>query len=261
MTRKEISPIRELGAAVPEMAELPGAALAAAEDGHDDHDHENEVVTGTNQADEITTGGGPQTIYGGNGGDTIRAGGGPDLVFGENGKDTVVAGGGPDEVSGGNGNDILFGACGPDILDGGNGADVLTGGVAADLLTGGRGPDRFVYLAASDAPGHGGGHAEADGGGHEGDHGGDHGDHGGPSVETITDFEPGLDVFDLTAIGTVTGLSDGPEAYSVWVEQVGEDVVVRVETDGNMAGEHPEDMTILLLETEAEAISAGDFLF
>lgn len=228
------------------------------DEGHDDDGHDAKVVIGTNRADEINSGGGPQEIYGGNAGDTIKAGGGPDLVYGGNGGDKIHAGGGPDEVHGGNAKDVLVGGCGPDVLAGGNGKDLLTGGKVADVLSGGRGADVFVYLAASDAPGHGDGGEHDDGGDHvEGATGCEH---GGPRLETITDFEPGLDRIDLSAIVGLNGFSDGPTVHSIWVEQDGPDTRVLVDTDGNLLGEHPEDMVILLLGVDATSVDTGDFL-
>lgn len=229
----------------------------------DDHDHQVTVVEGTNMSDIILAGGGPQEIFGLNGNDTIRAGGGPDIVHGGNGSDLLKGQGGPDVMYGGNGKDILQGGPGPDILEGGNGADILIGGIAADTLTGGAGPDTFVFLAASEAPGHGSdadGHDDHDGGNGCGGHD-DGGDAGGPPRETITDFNLGLDVIDFSAIETVTGFSDAAAGGTVWAEQVGDDTVLRVDTDGNISGGAPEEMYIVLLDVDAASLSADDFIF
>ncbi len=232
----------------------------------DGHDEEPEIVLGTNRADEIRTGGGPQRILAGNGGDTVWAGGGPDIVEAGNGEDTVYAQGGPDTVFGGNGDDYLHGGGGPDALDGGRGDDILIGCVAADILTGGPGDDVFVYRAANEAPAHGAEGEDHEDGGHDGGGGGGEDIDGcggaeGGGQETITDFGTGVDLFDFSAIGTVTLFADGPEADAVWAVQQGEDTMLYVDTDGSVSGEHPAEMSILLLEVDAATLSEADFIF
>lgn len=210
--------------------------------------------------------------------DTLTTGGGPQLIDGGTGKDVIDAGGGPDTVMGGNGKDTLLGGPGPDVLIGGNGPDVLEGGAAHDVLTGGRGPDRFVYSSSHDAPGggsSGGGHDDGghddDGHGGGGDHGDGHGEDGhgeGEAVtqgsagraETITDFQPGTDVIDLRQVGA-DHFASGPAAHAVWVRLDGDATLVLVDTDGQVSGEHPNEMTIVLSGVLPEALSAGDFLF
>ncbi|WP_417729406.1 calcium-binding protein [Roseovarius sp.] len=193
------------------------------DEGDDDgHDHESEIIMGTNQPDNIEAGGGPQEIYGLNGGDLVQAGGGPD------------------KVTGGNGADHLFGEGGPDMLRGGNGPDTLEGGHGMDTLTGGNGPDTFVFASPQDVPGHG----ECDDG----------------RRETITDFDLDIDVFDVSALH-LDGFSSGPETYHVWAEQVGENSMVYIDTNGSLAGDHPAEMGILLLDVDADQLSADHFIF
>lgn len=231
----------------------------------DEEEHEPELVYGTNQADVITTGGGAQHIIADNGDDVVSAGGGPDIVEGGNGQDLLTGSGGPDSVTGGNGDDALTGGAGPDTLSGGNGDDVLTGGESADMLTGGRGADTFVYLASSDAPAHGGGEDHEgggdEGGGHEDE--GDEGGHedGGPKVETITDFKAGVDKIDFTAFEYLVAFSlDGPMVNAIWVEQDGQNTVVKVDLMNGVDGEHAAEMSIVLLGVNASDLSASDFL-
>lgn len=192
------------------------------DDGGDDHDHDAPIIMGTNRSDTLDGGGGPQEIYGLNGSDIIHAAGGPDKVYG------------------GNGADHLFGGGGPDMLDGGNGPDTLEGGRGMDTLTGGHGPDTFVFASPQDVPGH----AEC----------------GEGRRETITDFSLDDDVIDFTALN-LDGFGAGPEAYHIWAEQVGNNSVVYVDTDGSLEGEHPAEMGILLLGVEADQLSADHFLF
>lgn len=203
----------------------------------DEEEHPPELVYGTNHSDIIETSGGPQHIIAGNGDDYVSAGGGPDVVECGNGQDTLIGGGGPDSMSGGNGDDVLI------------------GGVSADKLTGGRGADTFVYLARGDAPAHG----EEDEG--DGDEEGGHED-GGPTVETITDFKVGVDKIDFTAFDTLVAFSsDVPMANAIWVEQRGENAVVKVDLMNGVDGDHPAEMSIVLLGVNVGALSAADFLF
>lgn len=243
-----------------------GVKPLAHEDAHED---EPELVLGTNRPDEITTGGGPQRILAGNGPDQVRAGGGPDVVEAGNGDDTVYAEGGPDIVYGGNGDDYLHGGGGPDTLDGGNGNDTLIGCMGPDILTGGRGDDIFVFRSPNEAPAHGeGGHDQGDLGGetdgHDGEDGHDGcgaGGSGSGGQETITDFKPGADVIDVSEIGTVEAFAGDPAEFSIWAVQQGEDTMLYVDTDGSIDGEHPAEMSILLLDVDAALLSADDFIF
>ena len=210
-----------------------------------EHDETPEAIYGTNRPDDIVTGGGPQRIVAGNGGDTVSAGGGPD------------------SIEGGNAKDLLRGGGGPDLIEGGNGADTLIGGEGPDTLSGGNGPDVFVFTAHTDddhGPGGGGGHeeeptvailAEEEGGGHD-----------GGRRETITDFQPGLDRIDLSGIEDLQGFADGPAEYSAWVEQDGDNAILRVDADGVLDGEHGgAELSVVLIGVDAGAITAGDFLF
>lgn len=215
----------------------------------DEREHDPALILGTNQSDSILLEQG--------------AGGGPQHIIGGNGEDTISAGGGPDTIEGGNGKDLLMGGGGPDLILGGNGADTLVGGEGPDTLTGGNGPDVFVFVAHSDDD-HGSGGEE---GGHEeptsvvtadeSDSG-----QGGGRRETITDFTPGLDHIDLSAIESVTRFTDGPEAFSAWVVQDEESAILRVDTDGALAGEHGgAELSVVLLGVDAASVTASDFLF
>lgn len=80
------------------------------------------------------------------------------------------------------GNDTLTGGAGNDALEGNAGNDVLTGGLGADKLTGSTGNDRFVFTSSADS-------------------------YAGSS-DLITDFIPGEDKLDVSALG-VTSLGNG----------------------------------------------------
>ena len=88
----------------------------------------DDVLYGSEGADEI---------HGGAGRDTILARGGADLVFGEDGNDFLYGDGGDDIVSGGLGTDYLYGGSGRDVLNGGQGLDTLFGLDGDDILMGG----------------------------------------------------------------------------------------------------------------------------
>jgi Ca2+-binding RTX toxin-like protein len=78
--------------------------------------------------ENVTTGGGNDTIYGSSVANTIITGAGNDLVLGGDGDDIIDGGDGKDELYGQGGNDFLF--------DG--------GGVVAETLLGGTGDDTYI---------------------------------------------------------------------------------------------------------------------
>lgn len=140
----------------------------------------NDIIVGSNSKD---------TIFGYAGDDHISAGGGPDLVhgytgndiiFGEAGDDTLYGDAGNDTIDGGAGNDTIYGdhgaiEAGNDVIFGGAGDDFIAGGQLADQLYGGDGSDIFYYYSQADS-------ADASG------------------VDTIHDFESGVDQIDLSSI-------------------------------------------------------------
>ena len=207
-------------------------------DGQDsDHgdDDEAAVITGTQFDDLIEAGGGSQTIHTGNG------------------QDEVWAGGGPDWVDAGNGKDLLMGEGGPDVLMGGNGKDVLIGGAGPDQLTGGRGADVFVYQATSDAPSRG----ESDGGD---DQAGDHGSEHAGRLETITDFDMANDHIDFSALGLELQMADGQQAHAIWAEQHMDGAMLYLDTDGQVSGGNPAELSILLMGVDAASLDIEHFV-
>ena len=121
-------------------------------------DASSNVLTGTDQRDQIVARGGNDTINalgardlvrGGRGNDAINAGRGCDRVFGGLGDDTIEGGPGfsfrrfrCDRLHGGLGNDALNGGLGRDFMSGGRGDDVQGGGRGADKIFANRGRDR-----------------------------------------------------------------------------------------------------------------------
>lgn len=119
-------------------------------------------------------------------GDILYGEGGNDFLYGYEGDDWLYGGSGDDQLQGhedndhlfgDDGNDRLFGQAGDDVLNGGAGNDFLSGGMGTDVLTGGSGADQFRWVRwgvtnndfASD-----------------------------PSVDTITDFQRGIDTIDVS---------------------------------------------------------------
>ena len=92
---------------------------------------------------------------------SARLGGGSDDYFG---------GGDEDFVRGGAGDDLIRGEGGDDQLFGGDDNDILVGGADSDVMAGGIGADTFIY-------------------------------EGGDGDDVITDFEVGVDLVDLSALG------------------------------------------------------------
>jgi Ca2+-binding RTX toxin-like protein len=83
--------------------------------------------------------------------------------------------------------DSLTGTSGANTITGGGGADTIKGGGGADILSGGQGADSFVVAALTDSA---------------------------PSArDLITDFVPGSDIIDLSAIDANTS-TKGNQAFS-----------------------------------------------
>lgn len=92
-------------------------------------------LTGTTEAEDLTTGAGDDRIEGGGGRDTLSGGLGADWVIGGLGNDMLF---------GGESGDTLIGSYGSDLLYGGAGADFLQDGeMLAGAIFGGEGDDRI----------------------------------------------------------------------------------------------------------------------
>jgi Ca2+-binding RTX toxin-like protein len=174
----------------------------------------NSTMVG-NQGDNIIEGGaGNDTLNGGSGADTLVGGDGNDLYIVDNVNDIIeelngqgvdlvhttvtytlqdhvenltligkkaingtgnsldnhiIGNGGSNILNGGGGDDLLDGGSGNDLLIGGDGDDVLIGGLGRDTLTGGDGVDSFRFSTSL----------------------------GKTNIDTITDFEVGVDRIEL----------------------------------------------------------------
>ena len=74
-------------------------------------------------------------------GGTYAAKGGADIITGSDEDDEIFGNGGADEIDGEFGNDILYGNGGKDVLNGSFGDDFVYGGAKADEVDGGWGDD------------------------------------------------------------------------------------------------------------------------
>ena len=123
----------------------------------------DDVIKGSSAAELITGGAGDDSLTGNSGADVLQGGGNDDALRGNGGADNLTGGGGADDLWGGGGNDSLTGSAGSDRLSGDGGDDSLTGGSGADT---------FVF---------------ADDFAHD----------------TVTDFEIGTDVIEVSGLGYV----------------------------------------------------------
>jgi Ca2+-binding RTX toxin-like protein len=150
-------------------------------------------------------------------------------------------------LTGGAEDDVLSGLGGKDKLSGMGGADVLKGGAGVDTLTGGAGPDRFGFASTGEI---GNGTTAT-------------------TRDVITDFQPGSDRIDLSAIdanGGARGNGSFAFAGSGPLTAVGQIHVVHATiggvehtvVEGNVSGgPAPEFRLDLLGNLE---LAAGDFL-
>jgi Ca2+-binding RTX toxin-like protein len=115
--------------------------------------------------------------------DVFDGGAGDDLLFGEGGNDTLAGGAGNDTLQGGLGHDILMGGGGHDILIGDAG---FAGGGAPVQAS----PDTFVFKKGS-------------------------------GLDTILDFQPGLDKIDVSSYGygAVDAFSEDGVLATGWFDE------------------------------------------
>jgi len=126
----------------------------------------DDVIKGKQFEDRIFGNTGNDRLVGKGGADSLDGGDGNDRVIGNNGADTLMGGAGNDRIKGQSGDDKLLGDAGNDRLQGAAGEDRLDGGSGIDRLIGGADPDVFVLRADS-------------------------------GLDTVTDFEDGIDFIDL----------------------------------------------------------------
>lgn len=166
----------------------------------------NDTLYGGADADNLVGADGHDTLYGGTGNDSLK---------GNLGNDALSGGDGNDYLNGGAGDDMLYGGAGDDILLGGVGNDALYGGAGNDILTGYGGADTFHFLASD----------------------------GAGSVDTITDFNAGMDHIDISDL--LSGYDPVTDAISdfVRVTDNGEFSTVSVDSDGG--GDNFTDIAVI----------------
>lgn len=191
----------------------------------------NDTLTGSSSANVLFGDRGNDVLNGAGGNDTLKSGLGNDALNGGSGFDTAdysfLAGvghvdvrladsgsslafkfdaqasvNGPVPVSAGTdtlvsiervvgsfGNDTMVGNSAANVFVGGGGNDVLTGGLGADTLTGNSGADTFVFRTAAEST--------------------------VATHDTITDFQHGVDVIDLSQIDAMDfSFARGNQAFT-----------------------------------------------
>jgi Ca2+-binding RTX toxin-like protein len=258
----------------------------------------DDFLSGGKQDDSLFGGKGDDELHGNSGNDALAGGSGDDVLMGERGNDVLFGGRGNDYVHGGSGDDFIMASSGRDILIGGTGFDTLdfsrtlgpltidlgkhtasfgmngqntadvrsfeqiigtdfddvlygdrnatvfVGGagddvfrtrLGSDTITGGEGADRFIFMKKDTADG---------------------------SVDTITDFQVGIDKLEIgdfmkgnAGTGGVRivagGTADAPEAVvqglvkGNWV-----DVVKLAGIDANNVGPDHQPMQLYHLNMD-----------
>lgn len=215
-----------------------------------------ENVTGSAVGDDVIIGdgadntllgqGGDDNLFGGSGDDILRGGAGEDFVSGGEGDDIVDGGADADILIGRSGVDRLLGRSGEDVLNGGGGADLLRGGGGQDALNGGAGQDVLLGNGGADIL-NGGSGADRLVGGRAADNltGGDGADtfvfNGVSGSDIVTDFASN-DLIEITG-----GAS---EFADLDIDDTGVGALISFA-----------QADILLLNVDADDLTAGDFVF
>ncbi|WP_424984582.1 calcium-binding protein [Microbulbifer sp. S227A] len=220
---------------------------------------QNDVITGTDDADSYSSGAGKDTVQGLGGDDTLSGGGGKDILRGDGGNDTLRGQSGNDKIYGGNNKDEILGGSGDDTLRGGKGNDSILGGgdddrifgdAGKDIIRGEGGHDRLLGGTGNDRMWGDGGNDTLDGGA------GNDIMYGGFGSDTfvfssgddrIRDFQS-KDRIDLSDVASITGFNDLRNNHA---EDVGGNLVI---DDG--AGN-----TLTLVGFSEAELRANDFIF
>jgi VCBS repeat-containing protein len=233
-----------------------------------------DLINGGDGNDQLNGQGDDDTINGGNDDDIVAGGGGSDILFGDAGNDIVNGDSGDDTLSGGAGADSLNGGNGDDSLDGGDGDDTLSDVFGTNSFVGGLGNDLIIADSTDGAQTINGG-GDSDTIRHYYRHnastittgaGSDtieiaYADQGSAEI-VVTDFTTGGggDIFRLSGDdGALLGLLSGWDGSSnpfgefLRLQQVGSDVVLQWDQDGDTGGENWE--TLVLFQNT----TTGDF--
>jgi predicted extracellular nuclease len=127
----------------------------------------------------------------------------------------------------------LNGTAGRDAITGTAGDDVIQGGFGADILSGGLGRDYFVYTSLRDA------------------------------TDSITDFQPSIDVLDLAALLQSLGIASAAPLTSghVVCTTSGSHAVVAIDPDGAAGSAVRRPLVKLLNQACGSVMTPGNFAF
>lgn len=125
----------------------------------------------------------------------------------------------------------INGTAGRDNLVGTAGDDVITGGIGADTLTGGGGADQFVFSSLRDG------------------------------IDTIVDFQPGVDRIVLTQLLQSLGIASGAPIAGGYVTCTvsGSNALIGIDTDA--AGSTPSRGLVLVKNQTCAIAVPGNFVF
>jgi Ca2+-binding RTX toxin-like protein len=220
------------------------------------------LLTGNAGANTLTGAGGNDTLDGGAGGDRLVGGAGDDRYIVNMSSDVIVeaASEGLDSVdvgftaagtyvlsanvenatvvnalnvnlTGNADNNLLTGGDGANLLSGLGGNDTLVGGLGKDTLTGGAGSDRFVFSTAPSLA----------------------------NVDTITDFQSGVDVIALSA-SVYAGLGAAGDTMGLSANLIYSSVTGVLAYDADGAGVGAAVQIALLGTSTHPAMLAADFV-
>ncbi|MGF1535241.1 MAG: calcium-binding protein [Elainellaceae cyanobacterium] len=189
-------------------------------------------IAGGADNDVVFGNGGDDRLSGNNGDDRLIGGFGDDLVFGGGGDDFISGGVGNDRIVGGAGDDEILGNRGRDRIIGGSGDDQITGGFGNDRITGGSGSDTFIYRGVRDV------------------------------LDTITDFEVGSDLIDVSSLLQRAGLATDASALGDSIRLSGSEsrTVVLFDRDGLDGGRDPLRL-VALANVSVSDVGAESFIF
>ena len=180
-----------------------------------------DVISGQDGDDQIHGGADGDFLFGGAGFDTLFGEEGVDQLWGQENDDYLNGGAGNDDLHGGTGNDRLYGGDDTDSLFGEEDHDLLYGEGGGDVLNGGTGVDRLYGGADGDFLfGDAGSDVINGGTGNDQLYGGSNGlaiagesdifqfDGPGWGIDTIHDYEDGVDRIEFIATATLNDFGD-----------------------------------------------------